>query len=220
MDSMTTGSLDMDNCSWPKIAWLGRGELCLWLFLMVVCNHSLLAGQMSGQYVFVPQLVMKGQWYRAVLSPFTHVSCYHLVLDGAAFLLLWHGLEGKAWRARWGYLAGCWAGSLAVPLALSAQVYERGLCGLSGIAHGLFAVTALEMLMHRDSKGSRTLGDLLFAGLMTKVLLEIVSGGGVMNYLHIGNVGVPIVTSHLGGLVGGCAVFGLLRLGRKSPGWV
>lgn len=36
-----------------------------------------------------------------------------------------------------------------------------------------------------------------------------------MNYLHFGDVGVPIVTSHLGGLVGGGVFFGVLRLGEN-----
>lgn len=152
MNSMNSVTLDIDDGSLSRMAWLGRGEFCFWLFLLVICNHSLFVGQMAGHYVFVPELVLKGQWYRVILSPFTHVSVYHLILDGAAFLLLWHGLEGTERGERWACLAGCWAGSLAVPLALSPQVYERGLCGLSGIAHGLFAVTSLEMIMPGQSK--------------------------------------------------------------------
>lgn len=213
---MATCSLGEKKCFLPVGPWLKRLELCFWLFLLALCNYSLLDGQISTQYIFVPELVMKGQWYRAVLSPFAHVSSYHLILDAAAFLLLWNGLERMSWCGRWACFGGCWAGSLALPLVWSAQVYERGLCGLSGIAHGLFAVTALEMLMDRDSKQSRVLGGVLFAGLLAKIFWEMASGGGVMNNLHFGNVGVPIVTSHLGGLVGGCAVYCILNFGRRK----
>ena len=71
------------------------------------------------------------------------------------------------------------------------------------------------MVMSGESKNTSILGSVLFAGLLAKILWEIASGGSAMNYLHFGDVGVPMVTSHLGGLVGGSVVFGVLRLGRK-----
>lgn len=220
MDTMAPCSLGKKDCFLPAGLSLKRLEFGFWLFLLVLCNRFLFGGQMSARYVFVPELVMNGQWYRAVLSPFTHVSCYHLILDAAAFLLLWNGLERMPWSGRWACLGGCWAGSLAMPLVWSSQIYERGLCGLSGIAHGLFAVTALEMLMDRDSKQSRVLGGVLFAGLLAKISLEIASGGGVMSNLHFGNVGVPIVTSHLGGLVGGSVVYCILHILWRRKRWL
>ena len=43
-------------------------------------------------------------------------------------------------------------GSLLVPLAISPQVYQLGVYGFSGLAHGLAAISVLEMLRHKSQK--------------------------------------------------------------------
>lgn len=201
-----------NTLSRPILAIPSRAvEQIFWLLLLLACNYPLLQGHVAERLVFHPQLVSKGEWQSIFLSPFTHLSWYHLGLDAAAFLLLWNGLrENRCW-GRYIYLSGCWAGSLALPLLVSADIFSRGLCGLSGIAHGLFAVTALELIFDRQGDNSSTLGKTLLIGLVIKVVVEIICGGETMSALHFGDVGVPIVTSHLGGVIGGGMAFYLLR---------
>ena len=136
-----------------------------------------------------------------------HVSWYHLVLDAMAFLLLWNGLLEKDWRGRLLFFTCCWLGSIAIPLLFSENIYVIGLCGLSGIAHGLFVITALEILFARNDKLSRGIGLVLLVGITAKVGLELFSGGAIITNLHFGDIGQPIYSSHLGGLIGGGIAF-------------
>ncbi|PLX83087.1 MAG: rhombosortase [Desulfuromonas sp.] len=192
--------------------FLRRVELAFWLLLLVVCNHSLLQGEVVSGFIFQPDRVVAGEWWRALLSPFVHLSWYHLALDAAAFLLLWQGLEEERPWGRWAFFLGSWGGSLLIPLLVAPRVLEGGLCGLSGVAHGLFAVTALELLFGGRREGGRVLGFGLLAGVVLKVAWETVFGGELIGSLHLGDVGVPVVLCHLGGLLGGSLAFGLLSL--------
>jgi len=185
-----------------------------WATLLVLCNATLLQGRVAESFVFLPQAVLAGQWYQVLLAPFTHLSFYHLVFDAVAFLLLWQGLEEKNALVRWSYFVACWLGSLLLPLLLSADIFRHGLCGLSGIAHGLFAITACEMLSSRTF--DRRLGWLLLAGLLLKCGGEIILGGCVLQAFHFGDVGVPNVFAHLGGTVGGLAAFGVVQMVRRT----
>ena len=191
-------------------------EMLLWVVLLMACNSSLLRGHVAEHFVFDPAQVASGEWYRIFSAPFTHVSWYHLGLDSAAFMLLWNALQEKTFGGRYLYLLGCWLGSLALPLIFSTDVYAIGLCGLSGITHGLFAVIALEMIYHQNIDTGRFLGKALMAGLFTKVGLEILWGDKAVSALHLGDIGTPIVTSHLGGIVGGILFFGLTYKFRNN----
>jgi rhomboid family GlyGly-CTERM serine protease len=196
--------LPTSGISWKQI------ETLLWLILLLVCNYSLLQGHVSESFIFDPKRVANGEWHRIFLAPFTHVSWYHLGLDGAAFMLLWNGLQEKTFWGRYVYLFGCWVGSMVLPLTFSTNVYTIGLCGLSGISHGLFVVIALEIIYHQSSGIARMLSKGFMAGLLAKTGGEILWGEKVMSVLHFGDIGTPIVTSHLGGIIGGSLAFGLM----------
>ncbi|MBN2428060.1 MAG: rhombosortase [Deltaproteobacteria bacterium] len=187
-------------------------ELWGWLALLIFCNHSLLQGRMAEQYVFLPTLVANGEWYRAVLSPFVHVSWYHLALDALAFLFLWKSLDGENTGIRWIYLLFCWAGCLLVPLLVSEQIHALGLCGLSGISHGLFAVSALELSDDKNHKEAWFIGWIMFAVLFAKIVWEMLSGKVFLAGFHLGYVGTPLVSSHLGGFLGGSLAYFLIRM--------
>ena len=190
-------------------------ETSIWVALLFLCNYPLVHSSVAESLIFFPDRFVSGEWYRIVLAPFAHVSWYHLGLDAAAFLMLWHGLQESRCMGRITYFAGCWAGSMLVPLAVSSQIYTLGLCGLSGIAHGLFAITALEMITSRENMTTVKLGVALIAGLLIKVAWELFSSGEVMMAMHVGDVGVPIVSSHLGGILGGGIAFTVISLVRK-----
>jgi len=186
-----------------------------WLAVLAACNISLVLGRPSIGLVFIPDAVLSGQWWRIFTFPLVHVSGYHLILDGAAFLLLWKGLEEKALRFRAVYLAGCWAGSLLLPLAASDLIAAHGLCGLSGISHGLMGITALEMMARPRDKGGKILGAALLLGLAGKCLWEMAAGRALLASFHLGSVGMPVVETHAGGLLGGVAAFTLAALLRR-----
>ena len=200
------------------MAW----EIGIFAAILLGANITLFLGAPAAALVFFPDLVAGGEWWRVLAHPFVHVSFYHLLLDATAFFILYTGLSH--WKAprRWAAFVGCAAGSLLVSIAASPQVAVRGLCGLSGIAHGLMAVWALDMMRQDSDKQTALLGLLCFIGIVGKSVLECATGGVLFASLHIGSVGSPIVASHAGGVLGGILAYLLgilpLRLPQRESG--
>jgi len=190
-------------------------ETVFWLAVLATCNISLVFGHPSLPLVFFPDAISSGGWWRLLTFPFVHVSWYHLLLDGVAFLMLWQGLEERSLRFRAVYLTGCWAGSLLLSLIASDLVATHGLCGLSGISHGLMGITALEMMALPLCERGKIIGATLFAGLAAKCLWEMITGKVLLASFHLGSVGTPVVETHAGGLIGGVAAFTLLALVKR-----
>ncbi|MEJ2201006.1 MAG: rhombosortase, partial [Desulfuromonadaceae bacterium] len=187
-----------------------RIELACWLALLVLANVGLMVGNgPSFALIFKPAAVAAGEWWRAVLAPLVHVSRYHLLVDGTAFLLLYAGLEeeSRSRRLAWAIFAA--AGSLLLPLAIAPELNRIGLCGLSGAAHGLAAISALEMLRQPQQK---RFGAFLLAALLLKCAWELWSGNVFLQNLHLGDIGQPIVSTHAGGALGGLLGYGLTAL--------
>jgi rhomboid family GlyGly-CTERM serine protease len=143
---------------------------------------------------FDTHAVLTGQWWRLLTHPFVHVSWYHALLDGAALLLLWRSLE----RRRLAHIILPAAGSLLAALWFWPAINQTGLCGLSGIAHGLMAISALEMIRRGDR-----LGWFCLALVTGKSIWEAATGQVFFSWLHFGLMGTPVAVSHLGGVVGG-----------------
>lgn len=189
-----------------------------WCALLILPNLGLLVtGVPARGLIFDPAEVAAGQWWRLLSWPWVHVSRYHLLIDGAAFLLLYSGLNETRPGRRLLLVLATAAGSLALPLVGSAQLEQFGLCGLSGVAHGLAAVSLLEMLPDRRQRGS---GAVLFGGLLAKVLWELQSGRAFLAWLHLGEIGQPIVACHAGGVIGGLLGYLVLARGRVAAGTV
>jgi len=146
--------------------------------------------------------VLAGEWWRVLTHPFVHVSWYHALLDGAAFVLLYRMIEGP----RVAYCVAAGAGSLLAAVWFWPAIGATGLCGLSGIAHGLMAVSALEMIQRGDRWGWGCLA--LVAG---KSIWEAAPGQVFFAWLHFGLLGTPVAVCHLGGVVGGLVGFCTLR---------
>jgi rhomboid family GlyGly-CTERM serine protease len=182
-----------------------RWDLVVFGIVVFLLNWTLLFGHEQTAFVFVPALVQTGQWWRVLTHPFVHVSFYHLLLDASAFFLVYSGLEEKSWITRVGYVVASAAGSLVVSLLCSPQVASVGLCGLSGIAHGLLAISALEMMRSNDKVIARA-GWVTFAIIIGKATIEAITGSVVFDFLHFGNVGTPIAVGHAGGVVGALAL--------------
>ena len=187
-------------------------DLCILGTLLALANLPLLAGGVPTQLVLFPDRVAAGEWWRLLTHPFVHVSIYHLVLDGLAFLWLFGEIgEGNPWR-RLTYLAGAAAGGAAAAWLGSSQLRELGLCGLSGVDHGLMAVLGLEVWRRDNSR----LGAVIFGAVLLKALAEVSLGQALFAGLHLGNVGVPLVSCHLGGVLGATAAFAAGSLTRRA----
>jgi len=175
-------------------------EIRFWLALLTLINLGLLLGNTPALNLgYDPAAVANGEWWRIFSWPFVHISRYHLLIDGAAFLLLYTGLEEprSGWRIVMVFCAA--AGSLLLPLAIAPQIQQLGLCGLSGVAHGLAAISALEMLRH---KSQQRLGSTLLIVLLLKIAWELWTGSAFLQGFHLGEIGQPIVSTHAGGAIG------------------
>ena len=176
--------------------------------LIVFCNIHLLTGRTCQPLIFQYDAVMAGDVYRLITHPFVHLSGYHFLLDAGAFLLLYSGLYEKRPSRRMFVLAVCGLFGLGAPLIFTQEIYSRGLCGLSGIAHGLMVYSALEMI--RDPKNVQ-IGVACMLSVILKSVFEAITGDVVFSFLHFGLCGVPIAICHTGGVIGGIVSFFVLN---------
>jgi len=171
--------------------------------LLMLCNVHLLSGSLPGGFTLCPDVPTLSWLICMLVHPFVHVSWYHLFLDAGAFFLLYPGLMQERLRMRLFYLGACAGGSLSLALALSPDVRATGLCGLSGVAHGLMAIAALEMIVARQ----RWLGAACLALVIAKSVFEVLGNEVLFTSLHFGQIGNAIPAAHLGGVLGGIAAF-------------
>ena len=154
------------------------------------------AGIDPAALAYNPAHVADGEWWRLVTHPFVHLNTYHLLIDGSVFLALLPLLERHHTRA----IALLGIGSLLGATASAHDLSAIGFCGLSGIGHGMVALVAARWLL----SGSHRVGGAVFLALvLAKSSWEVATGGVVFSGLHLGPVGQPIVTCHLGGAVMG-----------------
>ena len=191
-------------------------ELTVFAVIVALFNLPLLKGEFSESLIYSPQSVAAGNWWTVVTHPFVHLSWYHLLLDAGSFLLLYGGLEERRLARRLFYVVGCGMGSLGLSLLTSPLLPSLGLCGLSGIAHGLMAVSALETLVHANADSrSRVISLASLAIVAGKSILEMLQGHVFFESLHLGLMGRPIPECHMGGVMAG--VLGFFLLYRRAP---
>jgi rhomboid family GlyGly-CTERM serine protease len=189
---------------WPLTAKLPvRWDCWAISLLLLVLNGSVLAGAFPEHFMFLPGALAAGEWWRVFTHPLVHVSWYHFLLDGAAFVVLYASLRERSCLGRLLYVAFGAAGSLA--LAWSMTGLENGLCGLSGVAHGLMAVSALEMVAGSTAgSAERRIGWSSFAIVIAKASYEVITGRMFLEFLHFGLLGSPVAVSHAGGILEHC----------------
>lgn len=199
----------------PLNALAASWDMVVFAFLIVLFNGHLVGKGDIRAFLFLPDAVVtNGQWWRIMTHPFVHVSVYHLALDAGAFFLLYSGLKNPSVINRLTLVGVCGAFSLAVAWLFSPAISTMGLCGLSGIGHGLMAVSALEMIT--DKKEAR-LGYIYFILIVSKSIFEMVNGGVFFSFLHFGRCGTPLVACHGGGVVGGIVAFFLFNKSVAMP---
>lgn len=188
-------------------------DLLVFAGMVFIINFPLLAGQFNASFVFFPSSVTAGEWWRVITYPFVHVSWYHLLLDAGAFFLLYTGLKEKHTPVKLIYVVTCGITPLVCALIFSPMLNMIGLCGLSGIAHGLMAVTGLEMIL--DGKSTRT-AHVTFWVVVVKSGIEAVTGKVFFAFMHLGLCGQPVALCHAGGVIGGLMVFWIIYRIRKD----
>jgi len=195
-------------------------EIIVFVVLIMAANIPLFWGGFFEDMSFMPDNVWQGQWWRIVTHPFVHVSFYHLLLDGAAFLLLYAQLAETRLAKRLVYLAGIHTAVMtAVTCSLSA-VGAAGYCGLSGVAHGLMAIWCLERIVpsgqecQQADRMEQWIAVGIFTALTVKSIYEAAAGHVFLSAMHLGDVGVPVVISHLGGISGAVMTYALLNISQ------
>lgn len=195
---------------------LHRPELLFFFLLLIILNTPVLFGSGCQSLMFQSDAVRNGQWWRLFTHPFVHVTWYHLLLDGTAFLTLYYSLaENKLFR-RLLYVFAAGTGSLLLSWVASPAMATSGLCGLSGIAHGLMAVSALEMIGGNPPHSvERRIGLVSFILIIGKAAFEALTGRMFFAFLDFGLLGDPVAVSHAGGIVG--SLLAMFLLGFWHP---
>lgn len=190
----------------PKAATRISWDHSFFILIIAVMNVHLLGIGRLDSLIFLPSAVASGEFWRLVTHPFAHVSWYHLMLDASAFMVL-YGMLRQGALGRFAHVVVCGAISLGTACLLSPDIQSLGLCGLSGIAHGLMTVVSMDMI--RD-KQDRLLGILSLCAVILKSLVEMMTGQVLFASLHHGLCGIPVAACHGGGVLGGMVSWGLL----------
>lgn len=200
------------NTALPKPAWLSP-DILLLAGLTIILNLHLIGKGTIQSLLFLPDFVTAGEWWRLFTHPFVHITWYHLFLDAGAFFLLYAGLEDTSSLHRVRHTLICGMFSLAAAWAFTPAVNSLGLCGLSGIAHGLMAVSGLEMM---QKKKTFRLGLICLVLVVAKSIYEVYINNSLFAFLQFGLCGIPLVACHAGGVVGGIISY-LLNKCFQSP---
>lgn len=214
---MNSNSIRRSLCTLRNII-AERPELLLFTSLIALANVPLCFGSSFESLAFRPDLVRQGEWWRVVTHPFVHVTWYHLLLDGMAFLSLYSTLAEKRLARRLGYVFAAGAGSLLLSW-FAAPNPANGLCGLSGIAHGLMAVSALELILANPPYSpERRIGWISLGLVIGKAAFEALTGRMFLSFLDFGMLGTPVAVSHAGGIIGALAAMLILNQLRPTEG--
>lgn len=191
------------------------------LALVLLVNIPLLSGFVGAGWIYFPSGVQASPWWTLLTHPLVHVSVYHLLLDAAAFFLLYAMLRSSPFE-RIAILACSVAGSVILARLLASDLARTGLCGLSGVGHGLMAVVSLQTLAAARSDPRGRVWALISLGVLAaKCILEAVTGSVVFHQFHLGYLGSPVAACHLGGALGGTVVWTVSELrGRLHAAFV
>jgi len=191
--------------------WGFSGDVILFIAILAGLNLHLLGGSNTNLQIFLPAAVGSIEWWRLFSHPFVHLTWYHLFLDAGAFFILYTGLQEKRVTRKLVFMLICGGFSLAAALIFSPEIETRGLCGLSGIAHGLMAYSGLEFMQTRKNIW---IGLFSFGLVFVKSIYEFITGQVMFTFMHMGLCGTPLAACHLGGVFGGMISY--LIFNRKS----
>ena len=192
----------MNSISWRKS--LNCDGAYGWALLLVLAVLLLLAAGGAPWLLalrFERVAVHSGQWWRLLSAHFVHLGARHLLLDGAALVLLWalfaRALGPKSWvLVVLGSIvaidAGLWW------LAPQLQWYV----GISGLLHGVWAVGAVASAWRREFTGW-----LLMIALAGKLAWEQSAGASLVV------AAFPVVVdAHLYGALGALLALAVMAM--------
>jgi rhomboid family GlyGly-CTERM serine protease len=153
---------------------------------------------------FERDAVAHGQWWRLLTAHLVHLGPKHLLLDGAALVLLW-ALFARSMGVR-SWLLVILGTTTAIDIGLwwlapAVQWYA----GISGVLHGVWAVGAVQSARRREITGG-----LLLLALIAKLVREQYVGASLM----VASFPV-VVEAHLYGALGALAAWAALVRARK-----
>lgn len=156
-----------------------------------------------------------------VASVDTPIRSRHLVSLAPRRLRVLSALQRlveKRISRRLAYVLASGAGSLLLSWLAAPAIATNGLCGLSCIAHGLMAVSAVEMMNGQARRSPEwRIGAFTLALVVGKAAYEAITGQILFGFLYFGLVGNPIAVSHAGGIVGGLLAMLLLSTLGRTP---
>ncbi len=174
-------------------ARLARGTVPI--ALLISCAAAELLGDVGRLALrYDRAAILDGEAWRLLTGNIVHLGARHLVLNLAALVALW-ALAASVLRGMRGAIA-IGGGALGVGLGLLTFAPQVGwYVGVSGVLHGLLAVTARDLIRARDP-----LGIALAVLLVAKLLWE--SGAGPLPFTAQAAGGPVIVEAHLYGTLG------------------
>ena len=187
--------------------------LITFIGLILLSNPHLMGYSLPNNNIFFISDLANGRFYTLFTYAWIHVSWYHLLIDCAAFLMLLYSLQVRSFPKKIFYVTVCMISS-ALTTLLNPQISSLGLCGLSGTAHGLSIICAMEYLQQKET---HTVGVVLIIITIAKTVYEIYTGRMLFMQWHLGYIGNPIIWSHVGGTFGGWLSYCLLKLKVFSP---
>jgi membrane associated rhomboid family serine protease len=192
------------------------------LFLVVILaaiNGPLFTGGNTDFWALYPQAVAHGQWWRVVTNDFAHNNLVHLSVVGLLFWIVYLGLVERRPLIRLAYVFLSAAGSNLAAMLFASTAATTGMCGLSGVLHGLLGIWGLERLTSpRYSPAWRAVGGAVLSLTAGKLLFEQMSGWSLYALLHLDGMGAPAVSCHLGGLLAGVLAFACFRFAASRGG--
>jgi rhomboid family GlyGly-CTERM serine protease len=195
-------------------------DILLFSVVLLAASAPLaLRGTPPLRFAYSPAAVGAGEWWRLLSHPFVHVSRYHLLLDGVAFVSLLVSLGDRRASDRILLVVASAAASLGTASLLPGETATYGLCGLSGVGHGLMAGAAVLTLREEGDHSSRRTAAIFLGVVVGKSLIEAATGRLLFDLVHLGNLGRPNPLCHLGGVGGGVlTALALPPLRGRGPG--
>lgn len=176
----------------------------LGLLLLALCALLLLPtlagdpGRLALRYD--REALAAGQWWRLLTAHFIHLGFRHALLNAAGLALVW-ALFARDYTARqWVAVALGSIAAIDVGLWVCDSTVEWYV-GSSGALHGLMAAGAIAHVRRREGTGA-----LLSAALVAKLAYEHWVGA-----LPLSGSPSVVVSAHLYGAIGGCAVAAWLK---------
>lgn len=172
-------------------------DVILMVLLLLITNGHLLGVNSPFPFLLTIDGIAEGEYYRFITHAFLHTSWYHFLLDSSAFFFLYTMVSKSPKERLWVFMFSL-SGSLLGACIGTSWLLPEGLCGLSGSAHGIIIWVSFILQGKTRTGWESVLYSMAILFTLAKSIYEVYTGGVLFSSLHIGNVGSPVVSCHLG----------------------